>query len=88
MANFLGKKLTTEQQERLTDYLSIDKFKKNKSVNCQHLCDLGIASNNNKFIRNGGSGGWRKYFVGDLEVEVDEWIRENLKDTNLVFPDV
>lgn len=87
VADFLGKQLTNEQEARLVDYLSIDKFKRNKSVNCQHLCDLGIANNNNTFIRNGGCGSWRKYFVGDLEVEADEWIRENLKDTDLIFPD-
>ncbi|XP_023313154.1 sulfotransferase family cytosolic 1B member 1-like [Anoplophora glabripennis] len=86
MAEFLGKELTNDQQERLVDYLNIDRFKKNKSVNCQHLCDLGVASTKNEFIREGGSGGWRKYFFGDLEVEVEEWISENLKNTDLVFP--
>ncbi|KAJ8959745.1 hypothetical protein NQ314_006173 [Rhamnusium bicolor] len=87
VANFLERALTEDQIEKLVDYLSIEKFKKNKSVNCEHLNDLGIASNEVTFIRSGKSGGWRKYFVGDLEREADEWIKENLKDTDLIFPE-
>ncbi|CAH1154809.1 unnamed protein product [Phaedon cochleariae] len=85
IAEFLEKPLTAEQVDALEDHLSFEKFKKNKSVNMDHFVDMGIGRKKEAFIRKGQSGGWRDYFSGDLEREVDEWIEENLRGTDLRF---
>ncbi|RZB41349.1 Sulfotransfer 1 domain containing protein, partial [Asbolus verrucosus] len=84
VADFLGKKITDEELDTLENHLKIDNFRKNKSVNNDHLKVLGLMKNlNNSFIRKGKVGGWRDYFSDNLNVEADIWIEENLKDTDL-----
>ncbi|KAG5881193.1 hypothetical protein JTB14_034970 [Gonioctena quinquepunctata] len=88
MAEFLGKSLSKEEIDTLEEHLNIEKFRKNQSVNFEHLVQFGVASADTSFINKGKLGGWKDYFVGDLEKEVNEWIEDNLKGTDLKFPDV
>lgn len=53
VADFLGKKLTQDQIERLCDHLSIENFKKNPSVNSEELRPLGVVAKDETFIRKG-----------------------------------
>lgn len=89
IANFLDKKLSDNDLNKLEEHFKIENFRKNKSVNNDHFIELGIASKNkeHQFIRKGEIGGWKKYFTPELNAEVDKWIQENLKDTDLVLPD-
>ncbi|XP_015434268.1 PREDICTED: LOW QUALITY PROTEIN: sulfotransferase 4A1-like [Dufourea novaeangliae] len=38
------------------------------------------------FVRRGQSGGWRDMFTPDLDAKANEWMEQNLKDTDFVFP--
>jgi hypothetical protein len=88
VSQFLEVKYTEEQHEELQEHLKIDNFRNNKSVNAELLRDLGIIrSGEGGFVRKGKSGGWREYFVGELNEEADQWIEENLKKTDLRFPE-
>ncbi|XP_066140381.1 sulfotransferase 1C4 isoform X1 [Euwallacea fornicatus] len=84
---FLGKSYTCEELDSLEDYLNIENFKKNKSVNYDLMEKLGIVLKNEEgFVRKGKTGGWQSYFDQETEKEANQWIEENLKDTDLRFP--
>lgn len=53
MADFLDKKLNEEEINRLCDHLSIDNFKKNKSVNFEEMREIGVLAKGESFIRKG-----------------------------------
>ena len=55
-------------------------------VNFEELQHCGVILMNGVFVRKGQSGNWKSEFTEDLEQEADEWIAENLKDTDLAFP--
>lgn len=83
---FLGKKYTSSQYETLAEHLKIDNFKKNPSLNVKYLRDLKVLSDD-VFVRAGKTGGWRDYFDDDLNARADKWIQENIKDTDIQFPE-
>lgn len=83
----MGKHLTADQVDSLEDYLNIDKFKNNKSVNCDPLAKLELFDGDSKFIRKGKSGGWRDFFDEEMEKEFDQMMKERLKGTDVVFPE-
>ncbi|XP_045491067.1 sulfotransferase 1A1-like [Colias croceus] len=88
MAKFYGKSYSEEQIEELCEHLKFENFKKNDAVNqSKVLQDLGvIADGETAFIRKGKVGGWRDYFQGEMETEVENWMKENLADTDFKFP--
>ncbi|RZC37031.1 estrogen sulfotransferase [Asbolus verrucosus] len=87
VSTFLGVKYSNKQYEALEKHLKIENFRNNKSVNAYLLRDLGIIkSNEENFVRKGISGGWKDYFVEELNCEADAWIEKNLKKTDLKFP--
>ncbi|CAB3228639.1 unnamed protein product [Arctia plantaginis] len=84
---FFGKEFSDEQIERLCDHLSIDNFKNNKSLNYDVMKELGILiTGEQSFIRKGKAGGWRDYFDEEMTQQAEQWIAENLRDTDLRFP--
>lgn len=38
------------------------------------------------FVRQGRSGGWKDFFTPNLEIEANQWIIKNLKNTDMRFP--
>ncbi|CAD0196951.1 unnamed protein product [Chrysodeixis includens] len=86
VADFLGKDPNPEEISRLCDHLSIENFKKNESVNFEELRDSGILASGEEFIRKGKSGGWRDYFDEEMTQQAERWIADNLRDTDLRFP--
>ncbi|KPJ21606.1 Sulfotransferase 1C4 [Papilio machaon] len=86
IAKFLNKEVTEEQIEKLCDHLKIDNFKKNKSVNLKDMQQIGVFSTKGSFIREGKVGGWTKYFDEAMTQQAEQWIEENLRDTDLRFP--
>lgn len=38
------------------------------------------------FIRQGRTDSWEELFMPELEKKFNEWILDNLKNTDLVFP--
>ncbi|XP_063363592.1 sulfotransferase 1A1-like [Cydia amplana] len=87
VATFLGEKVTDEQIVKLCEHLNIDNFRKNGSVNWEWLtrrvCDPGAES----FIRKGKCGGWREHFDEEMTAQAQQWMRKNLSDCDLRFPD-
>ncbi|XP_075969854.1 sulfotransferase 1C4-like [Anticarsia gemmatalis] len=86
VADFLGKELTEEQLARLCDHLSFENFRKNESVNYQSLREFGLLTPDENFIRKGKAGGWRDYFDEEMTQQAEQWIADNLRDTDLRFP--
>lgn len=86
VAKFLGKNYTTTEYESLKEHLKFDNFKNNTAVNLRYLKDIHVLKEHN-FVRSGKSGGWREYFDEELNERADKWIQENLKDTDIVFPE-
>ena len=86
VSSFLGKSYSEDELSQLLNYLNIKNFKNNPMVNSEELQECGIILMNGVFVRNGQSGNWKAVFSKELEKEADEWISENLKDTDLKFP--
>ncbi|XP_028133191.1 sulfotransferase 1E1 [Diabrotica virgifera virgifera] len=87
ISDFLDIYVSEEALDELEEHLDINKFKTNSTINLDSVRKMGFLSKNESFIRKGEIGQWKKYFTGDLEREVDEWIEENLTGTDIDFPD-
>ncbi|CAF4843677.1 unnamed protein product [Pieris macdunnoughi] len=88
MSEFFGKKYTKEQIRGLSQHLSFDNFKSNKSVNGEQtlLKTYGVINDGaNSFIRRGKIGGWEDYFSDELKINAEQWMAENLAGTDLPF---
>ncbi|KAG5864152.1 hypothetical protein JTB14_036110 [Gonioctena quinquepunctata] len=88
VSEFLGKNLSTNEITTLENHLNIDMFEKNQSVSSNRLSELGEGGAAIPFINKAKPEGWEGYFGGGLQKEVDRWIGENLRGTDLKFPDV
>ncbi len=75
--------MTDKQISRLVDHLDIENFRKNKSVNKDHLVDSG--DEENKFIRKGTSRSWKRYFDEEMIEQADKWIADGLRGSDLKF---
>lgn len=68
--------------------MKIENFKSNPAVNSDILKELGIIRNiENGFIRSGKTGSWKDDISGEINEDIDCWIEENLKNTDMRFPD-
>lgn len=83
--------MSEDDLDKLETHLNIDNFRQNKTVNTGSYVKL--KDDNKKtdvdthFIRKGEIGGWRNYFKDGLNEEADKWIAENLKGTDIKFPE-
>lgn len=84
VATFLAKTYTDEQIDKVADYLNIKNFKNNPMVNLSDLKACGILQTQN-YVRKGGSGRWKEYFTKEMNEEANNWIEENLRDTDPRF---
>lgn len=73
------------EYDSLEEHLKIQNFKNNTSVNGQYLKDLKVLKDDN-FVRTGNTGGWRNYFDDELNERANNWIKENLKNSDIEFP--
>ncbi|KAJ8722507.1 hypothetical protein PYW07_003687 [Mythimna separata] len=86
VADFLGKQLNDGQMAKLCDHLSFKNFKNNISVNYEDLREFGLMADDESFVRKGKAGDWRDYFDEEMTQQADQWIKDNLRDTDLRFP--
>lgn len=90
VAKFLNKTMNEEQVAKLVNYLSIENFRNNPAVNQHELREIGILNATEpSFVRNGKSttvNGWQKEYTADIVSRVESWIKKNLADTSLRFP--
>ncbi|OWR53534.1 Sulfotransferase 1C4 [Danaus plexippus plexippus] len=87
VVDFFGKNYSEAEINKLCEHLSIENFKKNKSVNYDVMKVLGLLQGGkDNFIRKGKAGGWREYFDDEMTKQAEDWIEHNLKDTDFRFP--
>ncbi|XP_015597275.1 sulfotransferase 4A1 [Cephus cinctus] len=84
VAEFLGKSYSTEEVGTLADHLDAN-FQENDTV-AQNDGEEVTLTRENKLIGKGDLGELKDLFTPELEAEADEWIEENLKDTDLSWP--
>jgi hypothetical protein len=53
IGQFLNKKLTDEQIEKLVEHVKVDNFSKNKSVNLTMEIESGLINEGHSFVRKG-----------------------------------
>ena len=82
---FLNKKLTDEQIEKLVDHVKVDIFSKNASVNMTMEIKSGFTNEGHSFIRKGQTGDWKNHFSPDLNRRIDKWIAKNLEGSDMKF---
>ena len=81
VSKFIGYHMTELQVLRLDDHLYIDNFR-------EVVCEAMVGDPTMKgFIRKGKVGDWKNYFTDENLKFWDEWIAENLKGTDITFPD-
>lgn len=86
VARFLDKNYSDSQIETLADYLRIDNFKKNPWRKHDFGNTSGIVNEGEgDFIRKGKTGDWKNYMSGELNERFDQWMDQNLQDTDLRF---
>ncbi|XP_072747004.1 sulfotransferase 1B1-like [Anoplolepis gracilipes] len=83
IATFFGKTYNEVQIVKLAEHLNIENFRKNPMVNRHMPTQRG---NPKVFIRQGKTDGWKELFTLELEKRFNKWIVDNLKDTDLIFP--
>ena len=89
VCEFLEVSLNEEQINKLIDHLDIKNFRNNPAVNMEIGKDLGLFSREGNFIRKGQNGGWKEEFAEcpELENEFNNWIDNQMKISNVQFPD-
>lgn len=83
--------MTDEQVARLTDYLSIENFRNNPSVNQHELREVKVLSPKEEgFVRNGKTTvqGWQKEYTPEIVERVEAWIERNRPNTTVRFPQI
>lgn len=89
VANFLNKKLTDEQVEKLKEHLSFESMKNNRSVNYETLVELNskfkLVDGEGSFMRSGAVGGYKQAMTPELIEKFDKWTLENTKGTGFSF---
>ncbi|XP_055694684.1 luciferin sulfotransferase [Lutzomyia longipalpis] len=87
VADFLGKSLNDMDIDCLSNYLSIEQFRKNNSVNCTELKEIHLLnSGEQEFVRRGKTDGWSEEYTPELKERVKNWILKNSKDLPFKFP--
>ncbi|CAG4975650.1 unnamed protein product [Colias eurytheme] len=82
VCTFLGKVYTDEQKNKLAEHLTFDNMKKHTLKTNDDDKDSEM-----KFMRKGKSGNWVNYFnTEELRKEAEEYMKENLKKTDMQFP--
>lgn len=90
----ISRKLTTDDIDKICDYVKFEKMEKNPSVNLETIVfkDPLVKEQIDqemykkvKFIRKGQIGDWQNYFSPDTNAKFDKWIDANIVGTGLTF---
>ncbi|XP_063834758.1 luciferin sulfotransferase [Ostrinia nubilalis] len=89
-AKFLGKTITDDQVNTLSEHLSFQSMKKNRAVNLETLLERSfgkeyLEQTELRFIRKGEIGDWKNYMSDDLSRRFDEWAAQHIQGTGLSF---
>ncbi|KOB65306.1 Sulfotransferase, partial [Operophtera brumata] len=89
ISTFLNKSYSDEQIKGLCEHMKFENFQKNEAVNLDFLKEFDVfVPFEQSFIRKGKTGGWRDYFDEAMTKEAFSWIEDNLRDTDLRFPEL
>lgn len=91
VGKFLNKSMTDDQVAKLTEYLSIEQFRNNPSVNQHELKEVRICNAKEEaFVRSGKTSvnGWQKEYTPEIIERAEKWIAKNLEKTELRFPNI
>lgn len=90
----IDRQLTTDDIDKICDYVKFEKMEKNPSVNLETIVfkdplvkeqmDHEMYSKV-KFIRKGQVGDWQNFFTPDTNDRFEEWIDTNLGNSGLNF---
>lgn len=89
IAVFLEKAIDGDEIKRLTDHLSIENFRKNKTIFQSELIDVGyMKADEQSFVRSGQStvDGWPNEYTPEVKLRFNAWMERHLRETTLVFP--
>lgn len=86
----INRTLTTDDIDKLCEYVKFERMEKNSSVNCEQIPFIrdkidDKMYNKVKFIRKGQVGDWQNYFSAETNEKFDIWIEENFKGTGMTF---
>ena len=81
IANFLNKPLSDELINRIAEQCSFEGMKKNE-ISFQFP---NVGEKRSPFLRKGVVGGWRKYFIPELNERFEKEVLAKLKGTGLEF---
>ncbi|XP_036150071.1 sulfotransferase 4A1 [Monomorium pharaonis] len=85
IAAFFDKTYTDEQINKLVEHLKIENFRKNPMVNHP---TLNQTMKPDMFIRQGKTDSWKEVLAPEIDDRFNKWITDNLKDTDLTFPNL
>ncbi|XP_055917405.1 amine sulfotransferase isoform X2 [Eupeodes corollae] len=93
VCQFLNKKISFDEMEKLVDHLSFDKMKVNPA--CNHEKEFqsikqaaGVEVEEFRFVRRGVVGSHKDELPHEVIEEFDEWTDDNLKDFNLTVDEI
>ena len=79
VAKFIGYHMTELKVLELDDHLYIDNFRK--------IITEGFGEKSTALVRKGIVGDWKNYFNEENNKIWDKWIADNLKGTDIKFPE-
>lgn len=83
LSTFLERPLNDNDLPELMQHLNIENFKQNKSVNLEHVIQLGTVAWD--MIRRGQVGG-NPEMTAEIIEKIDEWTDTQLQGTGIKFP--
>ncbi|KAG7317901.1 hypothetical protein KOW79_018936 [Hemibagrus wyckioides] len=85
MLLFLGKSMSKDALNRVTEHCTFKTMKQNKMSNYS-LVPEALMDNKKSFLRKGIVGDWKNYFSPELESKFNTAISEELKGMDITFP--
>ncbi|XP_060717131.1 sulfotransferase 1C3-like [Tachysurus vachellii] len=86
MLFFLGKCLSKDVLNRVTEHCEFRSMKQNKMSNYSLVPEALMDTKKSSFLRKGNVGDWRNYFSPELESKFNTAICEELNGSDIKFP--
>ncbi|XP_066533511.1 sulfotransferase family 2, cytosolic sulfotransferase 3 isoform X2 [Hoplias malabaricus] len=86
MLGFLGRELSDDVLNQVTEHCLFKNMKQNKMSNYSLVPSDIMDSNKSPFLRKGIAGDWKNHFSPELEAKFNAVIREEIEGTGIRFP--
>ncbi|XP_049323490.1 sulfotransferase 2B1-like isoform X1 [Astyanax mexicanus] len=84
--HFLGREMSEDALDRVTDHCLFENMKKNQMSNYSLVPKDIMDSNKSPFLRKGISGDWKNHFSPELEAKFNTVIRKEMEGSGVEFP--